>query len=148
MRVPAPRPWDLGSALAGAIALTADGANRGSGSLALNLALSLAACSPLAWRSRAPLIALLGTAAGLVVCLVAFQPYDTAVFVLMFALYSVAVLGDRRRSLLVGAGVAVFLVGLIEAIASDHAIFNEILPRVLLALGALAVGDTVRSRRE
>jgi signal transduction histidine kinase len=44
--------------------------------------------------------------------------------------------------------VAVFLVGLIEAIASDHAIFNEILPRLLLALGALVVGDTVRSRRE
>jgi signal transduction histidine kinase len=148
VRVPAPRPWDLASALACAIALTADGVNRGTGSLAGNLALSLVACAPLAWRSRAPITALLGTATGLVVCLAAFEPYDTAIFVLMLALYSVAALGDRRRSLLVGAGAAVFLVGLIVIISDDPDTFNEILPRLLLALGALVVGDTVRSRQE
>ncbi len=109
--------------------------------------LSLAACVPLAWSSQAPLTALIATAAGLVVCAVVFKPYDTVILVAAIALYNVANFGDRRRSMLVGAGTAVFLVAVIVIIASDN-IARNIGTRLVLALAALVVGDTVRSRRE
>jgi signal transduction histidine kinase len=139
--------WDVLFALAGAAALVGDEIHRGTGSLGLAIPLALVACLPLAWSSRAPLRALLGTAAGLLVCLAAFQPYDTAIFVLAVALYNVASLGDRRRSLIVGAATAIFLVTVIMIVASDNVARNTGL-RVGVALGALVIGDTVRSRRE
>jgi signal transduction histidine kinase len=120
---------------------------RGTGSAVIAVALALLACAPLAWSSQAPLTALLGVAAGLVVCLAVFHPYDTAIFVAAIALYNVANFGDRRRSLLVGAGTAVFLVTVIVIIANDNIAQNAGI-RLVLALGALVVGDTVRSRRE
>src|SRR6266576_1826641 len=147
MRPPRPRPWDVLFALAGAGALVGDQIHRGTGSLGLAIPLALIACLPLAWSSQAPLTALLATAAGLLVCLAVFQPYDTAVFVLAVALYNVASLGDRRRSLIVGAGTAVFLVAVIMIVASDHIARNTGL-RLGVALGALVLGDAVRSRRE
>jgi signal transduction histidine kinase len=147
MHVPRPRPWDILFALAGAAALAGEGIHRGTGSVAIDVALSLLACLPLAWGSQAPLPALLGTAAGLLVCLAVFQPYDTAIFVLAVALYSVASLGDRRRSLVVGAGTALVLVTLIMIISPDD-VASDTGTRLGLALGALVVGDTVRSRRE
>lgn len=147
MRVPAPRPRDVCFALAGAAALSADGLHRGSGSVAAVLALSLLACLPLAWCSRAPLVALLAVAVGLLVCLAAFKPYDSAILVDAIALYNVADLGDRRRSLLVGAATAVFLLVLIAIILpGDYG--GETGVRLLFVLGALVLGDTVRSRRE
>jgi signal transduction histidine kinase len=148
MHVPRPRPWDVVFALAGAAALVGDGIHRGTGSVGIAVALSLLACSPLAWGSQAPLTALLGTAGGLLVCLAVFQPYDTAVFVLAVALYSVASLGDRRRSLVVGAATAVCLVIVIMIIASDEVAATNTGIRLAIALGALVIGDTVRSRRE
>ena len=147
MRPPRPRPWDVLFALAGAGALVGDQIHRGTGSLGIAIPLALIACLPLAWSSQAPLTALLGTAAGLLVCLAAFEPYDTAVFVLAVALYSVASRGDRRRSLIVGAGTALFLVAVIMIIASDNVASNTGI-RLGVALGALAIGDMVRSRRE
>ncbi len=104
MQLPRLRPWEILIALAGAAALVGDALYRGSGSVALAIPLALIACLPLAWSSQKPLPALLATTVGLVVCLAAFQPYHTAIFVLAAALYNVASLGDRRRSLIVGAG--------------------------------------------
>jgi signal transduction histidine kinase len=109
--------------------------------------LSLFACLPLAWCSQAPLTALLGVAASLLICVAVFQPYDTVIFVLALALYNVASLGDRRRSLVVGAGTAVFLVTVIMIVASDNVASNTGI-RLGVTLGALVIGDTVRSRRE
>jgi signal transduction histidine kinase len=147
MRIPRPRPWDVMFALVGAAALVAEGIHRGTGSAVIAIPLALLATLPLAWSSQAPLTALLGVAAGLLICVPVFQPYDTAVFVLAFALYNVARLGDRRRSLIVGAGTAVFLVVVIMIVASDHIARNTGL-RLGVALGALVLGDAVRSRRE
>jgi signal transduction histidine kinase len=147
MRIPRPRPWDVLFALAGAAALVAEGIHRGTGSVAISIPLALLACLPLAWSSQAPLTALLGVAAGLLICVPVFQPYDTAVFVLAVALFNVARLGDRRRSLIVGAGTAVFLVAVIMIVASDHIARNTGF-RLGVALGALVLGDAVRSRRE
>jgi len=147
MRIPRPRPWDVLFALAGAAALVAEGIHRGTGPVAVAIPLALLACLPLAWSSQAPLTALLGVAAGLLICVPVFQPYDTAVFVLAVALFNVARLGDRRRSLIVGAGTGVFLVAVIMIVASDHIARNTGL-RLGVALGALVLGDAVRSRRE
>jgi signal transduction histidine kinase len=147
MRIPRPRPWDIVFALAGAAALAGDGIHRGTGSTGVAVGLSLLACVPLAWSRHAPLAALLGVTAGLLVCLAVFQPYDTAVFVLAVALYSVASLGDRRRSLVVGAGTALLLVTLIMVVASDDVARNTG-TRLGVVVAALAIGDTVRSRRE
>jgi signal transduction histidine kinase len=147
MQVPRPRVWDVLLAFAGAAALIGDAIVRGTGSIAAALALSVLACIPLAWSSRAPLVALLGVAAGLVVCLAVFQPYDTAIVVLAIALFNVASLGDRRRSLIVGAGTALFLVAVILSIAKDNVASNTAM-RLAVVLGALVVGDTVRARRE
>jgi len=147
MRIPRPRPWDVLVALAGAPALVAEGIHRGTGPVAVAIPLALLACLPLAWSSQAPLTALLGVAAGLLICVPVFQPYDTAVFVLAVALFNVARLGDRRRSLIVGAGTGVFLVAVIMIVASDHIARNTGL-RLGVALGALVLGDAVRSRLE
>jgi signal transduction histidine kinase len=147
MRIPRPRPWDILFAVAGAAALAVDGIHRGTGSAGITIPLALVACLPLAWCSRAPLTALLGVTAGLLVCLAVFQPYDTAIFVLAVALYSVASLGDRRRSLAVGAGTAVLIVTVIMIVASDNVATNTGI-RLGVVLASLAIGDVVRSRRE
>jgi signal transduction histidine kinase len=142
-----PRWWEFLIAFAGAAALVGDALDRGSGPLAVAIPLAFLAALPLAWSSQAPLPALLATVAGLLVCLAVFQPYNTAIAVLAVALYNVASLGDRRRSLIVGIGTAAFLVTLIMLIAHDNLARNTAI-RVAIALGALIVGDTVRSRRE
>jgi signal transduction histidine kinase len=65
----------------------------------------------------------------------------------MLALYSVAALGDRRRSALVAAATAALLVVLIAIMSDDGDRLTSTGLRLALALGALVVGDTVRSRR-
>jgi len=132
--------------LGGATALVADAVYRGSGSVALAIPLALIACLPLAWSSQKPLTALLASTAGLLVCLAVFQPYHTAIFVLAAALYNVASLGDRRRSLIVGAATAALVVIVIVVIADNVAINTAI--RLGVVFAALVLGDTVRSRRE
>src|SRR5712691_2244577 len=94
MQLRRPRPWEILLALAGAAALVGDALYRGSGSVAIAIPLAVITCLPLAWSSEKPLTALLATTAGLIVCLAAFQPYQTAIFVLAAALYNLASLGD------------------------------------------------------
>ena len=147
MSLARPRWWEFLIAFVGAAALVGDALDRGSGPIAVAIPLALLAALPLAWSSQAPLAALLATVAGLLVCLAAFQPYNTAIAVLAVALYNVASHGDRRRSLIVGICTAAFLVTLIMLIAHDDLARNTAI-RVGIALGALIVGDTVRSRRE
>src|SRR5207244_2639858 len=115
-------------------------------SVAIAIPLALIACLPLAWSSQKPLTSLLASTAGLIVCLAVFQPYQAAIFVLAVALYNVAALGDRRRSLIVGAATAAFVVVVIVVIADNVAINTAI--RLGVVFAALALGDTVRSRRE
>src|SRR3954453_6488247 len=146
MQLPRPRPWEILIALVAAAALVGDALYRGSGSVAIAIPLALIACLPLAWSSQKPLTALIATTAGLIVCLAAFQPYHTAIFVLAAALFNVATLGDRRRSLIVGAATAAFVVVVIVVIADNVAINTAI--RLGVVFAALVLGDTVRSRRE
>ena len=146
MRIGSPRPRDAFLALAAAVVLSADGLHRGTASIAAILSLSLLACAPLAWSGRAPLSTMVAATIGLVVCLAVFHPYDSAIVVAMLVLYNVARRGDRRRSLFVGAAWAVFLVAAI-AIIFPRADSAEVGVQLLLTFVALALGDTVRSRR-
>jgi signal transduction histidine kinase len=146
MGLPRPQQWDVLIAVAAAAGLIVEGLLRGSGSAGAVIVLALLTALPLAGSSRAPLAALLSTTAGLLVCLAVFQPYDVATAVLAVALYRVASLGDRRRSLLVGAAAAALVVS-IAVVVSDSVAANAAV-RLGVIIGALVIGDTVRSRRE
>jgi signal transduction histidine kinase len=146
MRLPRPQRWDILAAVAAAAGLIVEGLLRGAGSAGAVIALALLTALPLAWSSGVPLPALLGTTAGLLVCLAVFQPYDVATAVLAVALYRVASLGDRRRSLLVGAAAAALVVS-IAVVVSDSVAANAAV-RLGVIIGALVIGDTVRARRE
>ena len=89
------RRWDVLLALAAAVALIVDGMNRRHGGAlpAGGYVLALAACAPLAWRRDAPLPVLLVVFVGVIACLPVFHPYDTAIFPVMIALFTVAALG-------------------------------------------------------
>ena len=143
------RVGDVLLAVAATAALIADGmVRRHGGALPVGgYVLAVAACLPLIWRRDAPLLVLLLVFAGVLACLPVIQPYNTAVFVVMVPLYTVAVLGGRRRSLVVGAVTAVVLVGVILLVQEDEGFVGSTLLRLVLALGALVVGDLVRSRR-
>lgn len=140
---------DAALAIAAAAGLSANGfvgADRSAASMTAIVALAFVTAAPLAIRRQAPLASLLLVGAGLFLCVVLFGLYWAVIGVAMISLYTVAVLGDRRRSLLIGAVTGVLLVlaiGLLEATGS----VPEGTVRLLLVLGALIVGDTVRSRR-
>jgi signal transduction histidine kinase len=150
MRVQRPPVWDVLLAAVAAAALILDGSHRAGNVLPPgDWLLAVLACAPLAWRTRFPLAVLLAVMAGALVCIAVFEPNDVVVGPLLLALYSVAEHGRRRQSFVVGAFTAVVVVAVImvfkspgEALGPDDAL------RLVLALGALVVGETMRTRRE
>jgi signal transduction histidine kinase len=141
------RRLDVGLALAGAAALIVEGLLRAPHDLPLG-AYPLAAltAAPLAIRTRAPLAALFGVEAGAIACVAVFKPTWTAVALVMVALFTVALLGDRQRSLAVGAVTAIGLVITIFLLDGSLELTGAAI-RLLLVVAALALGDTMRSRR-
>jgi signal transduction histidine kinase len=100
----------------------------------------------LAIRRRAPLATLFGVEAGAIACVFVFDPTWAAVGIVMVALFSAALLGNRQTSLVAGAVTAVGLA------CTDLLVDGSLEPtgaalRLLLLLGALGLGDAVRSRR-
>ena len=83
---------------------------------------------------------------GAIVCVAVFKPVEAAIALLVVALFTVALVGDRQRSLLVGGVTAVVLVATTLAVDGKIELANAVI-RLLLVFGALAVGDTIRSRR-
>lgn len=112
----------------------------------LAVPLAIAAAVPLAWRRVAPIGVLLASSAGLLLFIAVIGAGDLASAIVMIPLYTVAVAGDRRRSLFVGAASAVVLAGAISALAADESIPGGAL-RLLVILSSLVVGDLVRTRR-
>jgi signal transduction histidine kinase len=134
-------------AVAGAAALIAEGLIKARHGLPLGAyPLAAATAAPLAFRRRMPLAALLAVEAGAIACVALFKPSWTAVALVMIALFTVAELGDRRRSLVVGAVTAV---GLAATILLEEGALQptHVAVRLPIFVAALAVGDTVRSRR-
>ena len=145
-----PRAWrylDWALVIAGAAALIVDGLLRGDGSLPLvAYPLAVAAAVPLAFLRRAPLASLLGVEGGVIACVAVFKPVEAAIALLVVALFTVALVGDRHRSLLVGGVTAVVLVATTLVVGGKIELANAVI-RLLLVFAAVAVGDTIRSRR-
>jgi signal transduction histidine kinase len=147
MSLARPRSWNFALAAAGAAALIIEGQVRAKGGLSPgDYVLAVAAAVPLAWGTRAPLPALVGVAAGAILCNAAFDAGWSATAIVAVQLFTVALLGDRLRSLIVGALTAIVVIVAIVAI-DGFVDVQSIAIRVPLVFATLAVGDTVRSRR-
>jgi signal transduction histidine kinase len=139
--------WDVALAGAGAAALITEGQLRSSGAMSpAAYVLAVAAAAPLLWRTRSPLAALVGVEAGAVICTAVFPASWSASALVAVQLYTVALLGDRQRSTVVGALTA--LVAIVAVVLIDQSVeLTGIGLRLLLVIASLALGDTVRSRR-
>jgi signal transduction histidine kinase len=149
MSIPRVRSWNVVLAAAGAAALIVNGQAQAKGSLSLgDYLLAVAAAAPLLWGTRAPLPALAGVAAGAILCDAAFPAGCgwAATGLVAVQLYTVALLGDRQRSLIVGALTAIVVIAAIVALDGTFDA-GSIAIRVPLVFATLAFGDTVRSRR-
>jgi hypothetical protein len=95
--------WNVALVVAGAAALIIEGELKAKGGLAPgSYVLAVAASVPLAWRTRWPLAALVGVGVGALVCAAVFHAGWAASGIVAVELYTVALLGDRQRSLVVG----------------------------------------------
>ena len=118
--------------------------------VAVAIALALFTCLPWLWRGRWPISALLICGAGLVASILVLHAYDWASVAAVVLLFLVALDGDRRRSVVVGVASAVILAGVVVAlipVLGQADGLSAAGTRVFAALGALVVGDLVRSRR-
>ena len=147
MRNRSARFWDVGLAAVAAAALIVEGQLSATNGLsAWAYVLAVGAAAPLAWRTRTPLAALAGAEVGAVVCAIALDTGWASTAIVIVQLYTVALLGDRQRSLVVGAitGIGVTLaIVLIEGSVE----LTGIGLRLLLVFASLALGDTIRSRQ-
>ena len=139
--------WDVGLAVAGTAALIIEGELRSSSALSPGAyVLAAAAAAPLVWRTRLPLAALVGVEAGAVICAAVFHASWSASALVAVQLYTVALLGRRQRSMVVGALTA--LVAVVAIVLIDGSVeLTGIGLRLLLVIVSLVLGDTVRSRR-
>jgi signal transduction histidine kinase len=139
---------DVALAVVGAVAVLVEGLVRSSGHVSpAAYLLAAVAGAPLAIRTRAPLLALAGVEVGAVACAVVLHASWTVVGLVAVQLYTVALLGDRRRSLVIGAITAV-AVTLAIVLVDGTVDAQGVATRVPLVFLSLAIGDTVRSRRE
>ncbi len=146
MSIRGPRSWNVALAAVAVAALAVEGQLKAKGGLPLGAyVLALAAAAPLAWRTRAPLTALVGVAAGALICAAAFDASWSATAMVIVELYTVALLGHRQRSMVVGAIAAIAVIAAIILIDSS-AELTAVAMRVALVFASLALGDTVRSR--
>ena len=134
-------------AAAGAAALIVEGRMRATGGLSpVAYLLALVATAPLVWRTRAPLAALVGVEAGALLYVVAFHASWAATGMVIVQLYTVALRGDRQRSLVVGAITAIGVV--VAIVLIDGSVdLRGIALRVPLVFLSLAFGDWIRTRR-
>jgi signal transduction histidine kinase len=141
------RSWNAALAAAGAAALIIEGEVRAKGGLSPGeYVLAVAAAAPLVWRTRAPLAALVGVEAGALLCVVAFHASWAATGMVLVELYTVALLGHRQRSLVVGAVTAIGVIVTIVLIDGSVDVGGVTL-RVPLVFASLVLGDTIRSRQ-
>jgi hypothetical protein len=102
------RPVDVALGVAGTVAVLVEGLLRAEvGVSPAAYLLAVVVGAPLAFRTVAPLRALAGVEAGAVACAVVLDASWSVVALVAIQLYTVALLGDRQRSLVIGAITAV-----------------------------------------
>jgi signal transduction histidine kinase len=147
MSLPRLRSGNVVLVVVGAAALLIEGQVRAKAGLAPgDYVLAVATALPLAWGTRAPLPAMAAVAAGAILCDAAFDAGWTATGLVAIQLFTVALLGDRHRSLIVGALTALAVIIAILLI-DDSVSLAPLATRVPLVFATLAFGDTVRSRQ-
>ena len=145
-----PSRFDAAIAAAAAAVLIAYGLRSGNVSSTATIvlvALALATAAPIAWRRQAPVAALAAVMAGAIAFAIVFDAGDGAVAVGLVPLYTVALYGHRRRSLVVALSTTLLLVATTAMLAESISLGAGGV-RLLLLLGALVLGDTVRTRRQ
>lgn len=143
-----PRRLDLLPALLGVAAVLGETLVRAPGSVSpIAYLLTLLAGGPLAWRRAFPLATLLAVAAGSVLCAAVLRADWTVTAITGLALYNVALLGGRRRSLVVGILTATAVAATVLAIGTTVDP-GSLATRVVLVGACAVAGELVRSRIE
>ena len=140
------RSWDIALAALGGAALLVEGLIRAKGSVWPGAyVLSFVAAAPLAWRRTAPLAVLFTVEAGAIACVIAFHASWAATGIVVVMLFTVALHGDRLRSVLVGAATAIAVL-VTTVLIEGSPDLGSLVARVALVCLSLMLGDTVRTR--
>jgi signal transduction histidine kinase len=108
---------------------------------------AIAIAVPLLWRHAAPQTVLALVVLGVFACMATLKPGWTVVAVSAVAIYSVALYGDRLRTLAT-AGCIIAVTVAVMAVFSDRGLLSyDALTRLGILLIALILGDAVRGRR-
>jgi signal transduction histidine kinase len=111
------------------------------------VAAAVAISLPLLWRHRAPHTVLAFVVAGVFACMATLKPGWSVLLPSAVAIYTVALHGDRLRSLAT-AGCVVGVTVVVMAVFSDRGVLStDAAVRLGFLLLALVVGDAVRSRQ-
>ena len=113
----------------------------------LGVLAAIAIAVPLLWRHRAPKVVLALVVAGVFACMATLKPGWTVVAVSAVAIYSVALHGDRLRTLATAACVLAVTVAVMTVFSDRGLLSYDALTRLGILLMALILGDAVRSRR-
>ncbi|WP_328435234.1 sensor histidine kinase [Streptomyces sp. NBC_00425] len=105
-------------------------------------------CVPLAFRSRWPLGVALFTLAGDLTLMAVASHISPTPGASLVALYTLALLGNRRTAWIVGALAAVAITGVYAATHAQSVVGGPGLLRFDLAIAATALGRTVLNRRQ
>lgn len=143
------RLHDLGLAVACFVIVLVDGqwGKYAAGLDALGVAATALVCFPVAFRRWAPNCMLVVSLAGVVAVLATTRSSSALILPPLILLFTIALEGDRRRSILLGAAMLP-VVAVIVTLYSPHGMFSsETLYNAVQILAALAIGDAVRSKR-
>jgi signal transduction histidine kinase len=139
---------DLGLVAIGTVAVLAEALGRADpGVSAFAFLLVVLPCAPLALRRRWPLVSLIASSSGALLCAAVLHTGWSVTAVVAVALYTFSLRGDRRQSLVVGLITAV-LVSAAVLVIDGQADIGAIVARVALVFVCVAAGDVIRSRQE
>ena len=113
----------------------------------LGVLAAIAIALPLLWRHRAPQVVLALVVAGVFACMATLKPGWTVVAVSAVAIYSVALYGDRLRTLATAGCVLAVTVAVMTLFSDRGLLSYDALTRLGVLLIALVLGDAVRGRR-
>jgi signal transduction histidine kinase len=112
-----------------------------------HVAIAVATCAPLALRSLWPLPVLAAVVAGTFASIATYDPSMIIALPAMIALYTVALTGDRRTTIVVAAVAIPVVVVMINLFSSHGILAWETAKNLAVALLPLALGSAKRDHR-
>jgi lysylphosphatidylglycerol synthetase-like protein (DUF2156 family) len=104
--------------------------------------LAIATAAPFAWRTKAPLAALVGIGAGAIAFIALFHAGVSGTAIVAVDLYTVALVGERRRSLVVGVISTIVVIVATVLISGTVSNFVTRAPLVFASLAVLSGRST------